>query len=254
MGRLAVVLACLLGSCATPVLGQSNPATSPALAALATGDCHRIGEAVNLGIDAKISSALYVAAILYDQGLCVMRNAERANRFYAAASTPGDAAAALEIGIRYAVGDVLPQSYTRAAEWLDYSEHLALNREGIRPLRLPPPSLNEDTEWAGYLTSLHMYAARVAAYPPSFRATSGEADITILICPNGNPVRVALTAGKAKKLWETTLGPSTTSIQSDLMQAAQVAVDQAIAVLPVPQKSATPNVPCAKRQLAFRLR
>lgn len=250
MGRLAVVLAFLLGSWAAPVFGQSSPSTSPALAALATGDCRRIGEAVNAGIDAKTPSALYVAAILHDEGLCVEKSAPRAAAFYEATRGAGDQRAALEIGLRYALGDVLPQSYTRADLWLRHAEDLARKHAQPRELK-SPATVDARTEWLGYLAALHLYATRIVEFPLSARMDGAEADLQARVCPAAGSVQVTvLSQSKAP----VTAGVARTSGRRELTLAMQDAYDKAMKTLPKAARPESENRECANRTISFRLR
>lgn len=251
MGRFTVVLACLLGGWAVPVFGQSNTPTSPALAALATGDCRRIGEAVNAGIDAKTPSAFYVAALLHEEGLCVEKSARQAATFYEATRGTGDQRAAVEIGLRYALGDVLPQSYTRASIWLWHAEGLARKLDPPRELKLPPATVDSRTEWLGYLAALHLYATRIVEFPLSARLDGAEADLQARVCPAADSVQVTvLSQSKAP----VTAGVARTSGRRELSLAMQDAYDKAMKTLPKATRPESENRECSNRTISFRLR
>jgi hypothetical protein len=247
MSRILVVLVVAL--IAAQAVAQSAP-ESP-LAALASGDCQRIGAAVNHGIDSKSPAAYYVAAVLHDEGLCIEKSQDRAAQFYRAAVDAGDARAALEIGLRYAFGDILPQSYTRAGSWLWHAENLARGTTAPRALDLPPEKIDPTTEWQGYLRALHLYAARIVKYPIGARIDGAELDLVARVCPTSDSIQVTVTGQSAAPV---TAGVARSSGRREIVLATQDAYEKALSTLPRIKRPDSESRECMQRPINFRLR
>lgn len=223
-----------------------------AMSAVGAGDCQRVGAIVNRGIEDRTPSLLYFAGLMYDEGLCVDRDAERAARYYQAGAQIGDWRAARDLGLRYALGDGLPRSYTRASAWLQHAEQLGRQeptRTAQPHLALPPAGEDTATEWLGYLWSLHFLAGRLARYPRDALVMGAEGEFDAHVCPAQDRVEVAVRRQRGPGVWT---GTDHVRSRHELIREVERAYLEAMRVLPRP--AAVPaDHQCLQNVFVFRI-
>ncbi len=274
MKRLIVCL------CAALALTQAARAQAlqDAFSAIAARDCARLGQIVNTGIDAQVTALVYMAGLMQDEGLCVEANPERARTYLDAAARQGDRQAALDIGLRYALGDGLARSYARASAWLAHATALELRdldraateerqlsvdqqarREALSKqpnaaryaTSLPKMPVAEDmvAEWQGYLYAVHYLAARQIIYPREALQIGANGSYGIRVCPESEAVsleRIRLDSDR---------GPSNEQTAADrgLRRAVAQAYEDAMRSLPRPV-AAPSQGSCMRSTTAFVLK
>lgn len=104
-GVAAVLLLCMQGAQAAPTyFDQPDPDATRRLASyLASKDCVGAVKALNEGVKAKQRDVLLAAGTLYETGLCVKQNWDRAVNFYLQADTAGNRSAIPRLVSGYAV-------------------------------------------------------------------------------------------------------------------------------------------------------
>jgi TPR repeat protein len=262
-------LAVLLG------LGMAARAATfdEAVAAIRAKDCARLGEVVNAGIDKNAASLLYVAGLMFDEGLCVDIDTRRARDFLDAGAKQGDHRAAVALGLHYALGDGLPRSYARAGAWLLHAEALELRGLSARELSprdrvrrdalseegkllryshaLPPLPADGDpgAEWDGYLRSAHFLATRLIRYPKDALIAGVEGFYAVRVCPLTESVEVS-----RARLANDSAGPSADRARAErlLQREIERAYGQAQRVLPRPA-SAAGAAKCIRSHVDFRI-
>lgn len=256
-------------------LATAAPAATfdEAVAAIRAKDCARLGQVVNAGIDKSAASLLYVAGLMFDEGLCVDSDARRARDFLDAGAKLGDRRAAVALGLHYALGDGLPRSYARAGAWLQHAEALELRdlsgrelsaRERLRRdalgeagnlLRyghaLPPLPADGDpaVEWDGYLRSTHFLATRLIRYPRDALLSGVEGFYAVKVCPLTESVEIS-----RARLAGDGVGPSADRARAErlLQREIERAYGEAQRVLPRPA-TAPGAAKCIRSHVDFRI-
>ena len=217
-------------------------AIAPAVAAIKANDCAALGAAANRGIKESVPALLYVAGLMFEEGLCVEADRERANRFYRAAEAPGDWNAARDLGLRFALGDGLPRSFTRAYAWLDHARALRDAPGQPAPLRLPRTAAGtEEDEWRGYLYAVWWVGNSLTQFPPDVQVEGVDAETSVRVCPLKMQVEVkfdGVPGGQAAGA----LRPRRAAVQSELERA----YSRALTVLPMPVIQGEPEMKCVE--------
>ena len=266
---IAATVACLLmTAAASPATGAT---LDEAMAAVRAKDCGRLGAVVNAGIDKRAVPLLYLAGLMFDEGLCVDPDAKRARNFYDNAARSGDRATAIALGLHYALADGLPRSYARAGTWLMHAYALEVRdlersaasqvaidrRDALREIpgldrymtMLPPMPPNNDAvaEWAGYLTSVHFLAARTMRFPRVSLEAGMDASYAVRVCPQSDKVEIARTRMPRSESG----GVDASRAERALRDEIERAYREAQRLLPRPQ--ALPGeAKCLRAPVAFR--
>lgn len=243
--RVPALAAVLLGS---PLYAAPQvDAIAPAVAAIKANDCAALGAAANRGIMERVPALLYVAGLMFEEGLCVEADRERANRLYRAAEAPGDWSAARDLGLRFALGDGLPRSFTRAYAWLDHARALRDASGQPAPLRLPrTAAATDEDEWRGYLYAVWWVGSSLTQFPPDVQFEGVEAETSVRVCPLKMQVEVkfdGVPGGQAAGA----LRPRRASVQSELERA----YSRALTVLPMPVIKGEPEMKCVENRVGL---
>lgn len=225
-------------------------AIAPALVAIKANDCAALGAAANRGIEKRVPALLYVAGLMHEEGLCVEVDRERASRFYRAAESPGDWSAARDLGLRFALGDGLPQSFARAYPWLEHARLLRDAPDRPAALRLPRAASDSDEdEWRGYLHAVWWVGSSLTRFPPEVLAEGVEAETAVRVCPLRMQVEVKFDGVPSGQV-AGGVQPRRAAVQSELERA----YSRALTVLPMPVTRGEPEVKCIEDRVGFRPR
>jgi TPR repeat protein len=159
------------------------------MAAIKAGDCARLAAWVNDPSAEGRAARDYVAGLMYEEGFCVERDAGRAQRLFDSAKASPDVAAASNIGLRYALGDVLPQSYLKSGRWLSFADGVLVKMQaGLGSADLPkvPPidgSQGAQQVWFGYLVSAHYVGTQILRRQRGVTDTLRPAEAVATLCP-----------------------------------------------------------------------
>lgn len=243
-----------------------------AIGAIRARDCHALGEIVNRGIDERVPALLYVAGVMYEEGLCVGPDAARARIYFDAGAQQGDRTAAIALGLHYALADGLPRSYRRAGAWLAHADGLELRalegqslgsaeRERLQALKDGPankythavPAVPAEgdvsADWEGYLRSVHFLGRHLMKYPKRALDADVQGAFRLRVCPDKEEVdlqRLGPYRGRSLPSAET---PAALRALSEEVRRAY---REAQRILPRPRNAPDP-APCLQTVVVFRL-
>jgi hypothetical protein len=225
------------------------------MTALRAGNCEQLGKWVN-DRDAGAQSARdAMAAVMFTEGFCVEPQPERALAFFRASAAEPDVGAASAIGLRYALGDGLPQSYRKAAIWLAEADAILTRAQNpgarfpeLSPIRFDAAEQPADV-WRGYLISMHYVATQILRRERGSVQTLQPADVTVKLCVKDGALDTSI-AGRAE---DATRGAARVRAEQDALDAYRRA-EKMLPQAPLERVRVESNVPCIQRAVSYRLR
>ena len=220
--------------------------------AIRSNDCRQLGDVVNRHLESS-TAVTYLAGAMFEEGICVQRDLQKAARYYAVADERKDAGAAQDMALAYVEGSQLPRSYARAGAW--FVKSFAL-RHGGSALRLPrglaPLPIGDptpDAEWAGYLISVAFIGSRSLKYPAEALRAGAEGRFSARVCLADGTVKTTAI--------EVRPGPSAgvASLQGkrEILQAIEANYEKVMQAMPRP--TSPPAGPgCFEQPVDFRIR
>lgn len=234
--------------------GASAGALDTPFAAIRAGSCEQLGAWVNERDQGGQSARDAMAAVMYTEGYCVEAQPERALAFYQAALGEPDVGAASAIGLRYALGDGLPQSYRKAGIWLAKAENILQRAQnpnarqfGLVAVRFDATEEPEEV-WLGYLTAVHYTATQILRRERSRLQTMQPADVAVTLCVKDGQ----LTTQVSGRAVDATRGADRAKAEADALDAYQRAV-KVLPQAPLDKVRAAAKVPCVQRAVSYRL-
>lgn len=235
---------------ATASAQDVSPELSAAFVALRSGDCVKLGSLVNDSLDSS-SAIKLVAGLMHEEGLCLDRSAERAQRYYQSAESSKDWKSAMRIGLAYALGDGIGRSYSKAGAWFEKS-FVWQGRPSIsQKLVLAPVSGGEVTpltEWNGYLTSVYFVGGNSVKYTSKARSLGAEGEYRVNVCL----ARGGVTATPERIGPSASAGVALQAGRHELISSIEDSYRRAISALPPPSMPA-PHEACFANTITFRL-
>lgn len=225
------------------------------MAAIKAGDCARLAVWVNDPSTEGRSARDFVAGLMYEEGYCVERDPARAQRLYDAATAAPDVAAASNIGLRYALGDVLPQDYVKSGRWLSFADGVLVkmqSRQGSPDLpKVPTLEASRDAKqvWLGYLISAHYVGTQMLRRQRGLSDAVRPAEAVVRLCPaaDGFSVQTSSRADPAGG------GGARARAEQDVADAYRRAKELLpISSLPAFAPDAPP--PCIERRIEYKVR
>ena len=188
-----------------------------AMRAIAAGDCKAAGEEINQGLQRNDSQAFFLAGYLYDQTGCVASDPAHAARLYRRAISLGNADAAIQLGLLYAMGRGVPQDYGLA--------HRAFSGQTVQDGDAGGSA--PDAVEAGYVETIINLARNHVDYPATANVIGIEAAMDVVVeLPAGQVSFEQIHVG-------TEIG-SSLSRNHDFTDQIAKAYHDAMAVLPKP--------------------
>jgi hypothetical protein len=245
IGRSIVVVAsALLG------VAEAQPLRD-AFDALRAGDCVQVGKLVNENLDTD-AGVVQFAGVIYEEGLCVERDLDRARRYYDAPSTTRDWRSAIEIGLMYLQGDALPRSYTKAGAWFARSSRLSGSESSYKfpgLATLPVKEATAATEWGGYLISVGFVGSRTVKYPSEAIRVGAEGSYLARVCLVDGTVQVQAVATRPGPA----AGTASLTGKRLISEAIDDAYRKAMQTMPRPKYEPIGHT-CFEQPLSFRIR
>jgi hypothetical protein len=239
----------------TSGVAQASAALDEAMSAIKAGDCSRLAAWVNDPSTEGRAARDYVAGLMYEEGYCVERDSGRAQRLYDAATAAPDVAAASNIGLRYALGDVLPQDYPKSGRWLSFADAVLVTMQSGQgsPLLPKVPALGASRDakqvWLGYLVSAHYVGTQMLRRQRGLSDTLRPAEAVVRLCPAADGFSVQ-TRSRADPVGG---GSARARAEQDVLEAYRKAKELLPASgLPVFAPEAPP--PCIERRIEYKLR
>lgn len=248
--RFAVALLALASGVA-----RASAALDEPMAAIKAGDCSRLAAWTNDPSTEGRAARDFVAGLMYEEGYCVERDPGRAQRLYDAATAAPDVAAASNIGLRYALGDVLPQDYLKSGRWLGFADGVLVKMQsGLGSADLPkvPPldaPRGAQQVWLGYFISAHYVGTQILRRQRGLSDTLRPAEAVVRLCPaaDGFSVQTRSRADPAGS------GSARTRAEQDVLEAYRKAKELLpTSGLPAFAPDAPP--PCVERRIEYKLR
>lgn len=220
--------------------------------ALRQGDCAAVGAELNDGLAKMSPTHLAVAGYLFEDGQCVDRDAARARSFSERAVAAGNADVFTEIGLNFATGSGVGQSFPRAAKWLCHADRdmFGSNRSSTWCNDLAADPNGGEARWLGYASSLTLLMSRLAEYPRSAEDAQIESHLVGVICVRPGPPRLTVTRRSAGASMDQ---PASVDDQR-FVRSLQRALDRAVKGLPAPPFELGAQEVCVRRQISFVLR
>jgi hypothetical protein len=222
--------------------------------AIRAGSCERLGAWVN-DRDAGAQSARdAMAAVMYTEGFCVDAQPERALAFYRAATTEPDVGAASSIGMRYVLGDGVPQSYRKAGLWLTFAESILQRAQNpgagetvLTPIRFDSAEQPGDV-WRGYLISMHYVATQILRRARGPVQTVQPADVMVTLCVKDGQLATVI-MGRAE---DATRAAARLKAEQDVLDSYRRA-EKLLPQAPLDRVRTASGVPCVQRAVSYRL-
>jgi hypothetical protein len=239
----------------TSGVAQATAALDEPMAAIRAGDCTRLAAWVNDPSVEGRAARDFVAGLMYEEGYCVERDPARAQRLYDAATAAPDVAAASNIGLRYALGDVLPQDYLKSGRWLSFADSVLIRMQsGLGSADLPKvPPLDAPRGarqvWLGYFISAHYVGTQILRRQRGLSDTLRPAEAVVLLCPaaDGFTVQTRSRADPAGG------GSARTKAEQDVAEAYRRA-KELLPTLGLPAFTSDAPPPCLERRIEYKLR
>jgi hypothetical protein len=249
-----MLLAALASAAVAASTASGGPLAAP-MAALREGNCERLGAWVN-DRDAGAQSARdAMAAVMFTEGFCVEAQPTRALEFFQKSAAEPDVGAASAIGLRYALGDALPQSYRKAGIWLTQADGVLTRAQNpeARGADFGPPRFDAAQTaaevWRGYLITLHYVATQILRRDRGSVQTMQPADVSVTLCVKDG--RLATTvSGRAE---DATRGAARVRAEQDARDAYARA-EKILPQTPLAALGPAGPVPCIQRNVNYRLR
>ncbi len=239
----------------TSGVAQGSAVLDEPMAAIKARDCARLAAWANDQSADGRAARDYVAGLMYEEGYCVERDPGRAQRLYDAATTTPDVAAASNIGLRYALGDVLPQDYLKSGRWLSFADAVLVKMQagpGSADLpRVPPIEAPRGAQqvWLGYLVSAHYVGTQILRRQRGMSDTLRPAEAIVRLCPapDGFSVQTRSRADPA-------VGGSARSRAEQDVADAYRRTKELLPTSGLPVFAPESPPPCVERRVEYKLR
>jgi hypothetical protein len=198
--------------------------------------CDGIIPAVNTGMEQGYLNAFLLAAELFDGGLCLGKNPERAAGLLDSAARKGSSVAEQRLALKFALGEGVPQSYAMAGAWFFGKG------QGTA-------ALTKEDYSRGYAAAIVSLAMRNVYVPRAAAEVGAGADLAVEL----NPLRpldaaIAVTSRRGRAV---ALGSTISRDYGKVYERAlREKIEEAVSRLPAPQGDLLVDVN-VKREIAF---
>jgi hypothetical protein len=179
--------------------GANSEAFGRAAKALDDGDCNRVRELVNAGLNEGDKDIYFLAGAMLARGLCVKVDGQRAVQLLETAVKAAQEEAAVELIQLHGTGRSVPQSYAEAGRWTDaWGRYHASKVTRPAAASAPKEPATMTVEYAttlGYLGTIHALATqeiRTRRYELLRLAPQGRAALVVALSMPDTSLRVGL--------------------------------------------------------------